>query len=134
VREIKFRAWDKEHRCMIENVGIQTEKYADKITISSSGIFVGNKCNSMVLMQFTGLRDKNGREIYEGDIVAGWFNNQKIVGQVFYGSNAAFFIQRKGLLGISLINADIWLEVIGNIYENPELLKAQNNAIQNVLE
>ena len=73
--------------------------------------------------QYTGLTDKNGVRIFEGDIVTGWFNHEKIVGYIFYGGNAQFFIQRDGIYGIGLDNSDCWLEVIGNIHDNSELLK-----------
>ena len=73
--------------------------------------------------QFTGLTDKNGKRIFEGDIVTGYFNHEKIVGYVFYGGNAHFFIQRDGIYGIGLDNSDCWLEVIGNIHDKPELLE-----------
>ena len=73
--------------------------------------------------QFTGLTDKNGVRIFEGDIVTGWFNHEKIVGYIFYGGNAQFFIQRDGIYGIGLDNSDCWLEVIGNVHDNPEILK-----------
>ena len=73
--------------------------------------------------QFTGLTDKNGKRIFEGDIVTGYFNHEKIVGYVFYGGNAQFFIQRDGIYGIGLDNSDCWLEVISNIHDNPELLE-----------
>ena len=73
--------------------------------------------------QYTGLTDKNGKRIFEGDIVTGYFNHEKIVGYVFYGGNAQFFIQRDGIYGIGLDNSDCWLEVISNIHDNPELLE-----------
>ena len=79
--------------------------------------------------QYTGLTDKNGVRIFEGDIVTGWFNHEKIVGYIFYGGNAQFFIQRDGIYGIGLDNSDCWLEVIGNIHDNPELLGGENNGI-----
>lgn len=118
MREIKFRLWDDIDKRMIS--------WEEIDVLDQEGIypFLQMLKDRKILMQYIGLKDKNGREIYEGDIVTGWFNNQKIVGQIFYGSNAAFFIQRKDLLGISLINADVWVEIIGNIYENPELLNA----------
>ena len=67
--------------------------------------------------QWTGLKDKNGNKIYEGDIVTGLFNYTDIIGHIVYGSDATFFIERKGLYGIGLNNAEDWLEVIGNIHE-----------------
>ena len=73
--------------------------------------------------QYTGLTDKNGVRIFEGDIVTGYFNHEKIVGYIFYGGNAQFFIQRDGIYGIGLDNSDCWLEVIGNIHDNPGLLE-----------
>lgn len=75
--------------------------------------------------QYTGQPDKNDVKIFEGDIVTGYFNYKKIIGYIFYGGNAHFFIQRDGILGIGLDNADCWLEVIGNIHDNPELLKKE---------
>jgi len=109
-REIKFRAWDKVDKVM---------KYF------SCGIFNRLPAGAEDLtepMQYTGLKDKNGEEIYEGDIVTGLFNHTDIIGHIVYGSDATFFIERKGLYGIGLNNAEDWLEVVGNIYENPELL------------
>lgn len=66
---------------------------------------------------------KNGKKIFEGDIVSGFFNHEKIVGYIFYGSDASFFIQRDGLFGIGLNNASDWLEVIGNIHDNPKSME-----------
>lgn len=76
--------------------------------------------------QYTGLTDKNGVKIFEGDIVTGYFNHEKIIGTIIYGSDATFFIQRNGLFGIGLNNATDWLSVIGNIHDNPELLEVNN--------
>ena len=83
----------------------------------------GDKVDPTTVGQYTGLNDKNRKKIFEGDIVSGFFNHEKIVGYIFYGSDASFFIQRDGLFGIGLNNASDWLEVIGNIHDNPELLE-----------
>lgn len=73
--------------------------------------------------QYTGLTDKNGVKIFEGDIVSGYFNYKKVQGVITYGSDAVFYIHRDGLYGIGLNNANDWLEVIGNIHDDPGLLK-----------
>lgn len=75
--------------------------------------------------QFTGLTDKSGTKIFEGDVVSGFFNSKKITGKIIYGSDAHFFIDRKGLYGIGLNNSEDWVRVIGNIQDNPELMEVE---------
>lgn len=75
--------------------------------------------------QYTGLTDKNGKRIWENDIVSGYFNHKKITGFIKYGSNAVYYIEREGSYGIHQDNSEDWLEVIGNIFDNPELLKGE---------
>lgn len=77
------------------------------------------------ICQCTGLKDKNGNLIYENDIVTGRFGNEIITGCIRYGSNAQFYIDRKGMYGIYLDNSQDWLDVIGNIFDNPELLEQE---------
>lgn len=75
--------------------------------------------------QFTGLTDKSGTKIFEGDVVNGFFNRKKITGKIIYGSDAHFFIDRKGLYGIGLNNSEDWVRVIGNIQDNPKLMEVE---------
>ena len=120
-RQIKFRAWDKTLKTMIKTFMV----YSNGIVHEDSGWdkhYAGLDITDRVeLMQFTGLHDKNGKEIYEWDIVKGTEDNEH-QGQsaVFYGN---FHIQPFSYLGCY---DGAKFEVIGNIYENPELLEANN--------
>ena len=97
-REIKFRAWINEKMWHFD--------------IKESAGYVWHKGN---LMQYTGLKDKNGKEIYEGDIVSNNLKEQGIVKWKGIGFDwGDDFSKGKG-------DTDE-IEVIGNIYENPELL------------
>jgi uncharacterized phage protein (TIGR01671 family) len=135
-REIKFRAWNKLEKRMegvnfikffLNAYTMVSTRYRDekskKIYDDQFAYGQEDGSDNVILMQYIGLKDKHGKEIYEGDIVTGLFDHTNIIGHIIYGSDATFFIKRKGLYGIGLNNAEDWLEVIGNIYENPELLK-----------
>ena len=118
MREIKFRAWDKENKVMINAIFVGLGKvYGMTKTFKPS-----KELEDVILMQYTGLKDKNGKEIYEGDVVKGeWDVVEEIyVSDVqFYGG--AFRVHKTGLpLEYGYMRREC--EVIGNIYENPELL------------
>lgn len=126
-REIKFRAWHKDLKKMFKIGQITLEKGTWNFE-PNDGDFIGMSIPfqpSFVLMQYTGLHDKNGKEIYRGDIVQGLFADQEepgIKGQVIYSNDQASYM-------VIASNNDEWelgyldnLEVIGNIYDNPELL------------
>lgn len=104
MREIKFRAWDKGDNKMLDAMGL--------IDIIQTDDCMGFP-DSAEFMQYTGLKDKNGKEIYEGDIVE---DSNVIMEVKFYSGhsviNYAHFVLPDGEL-----------KVIGNIYENPDLLK-----------
>ncbi len=128
MREYKFRAWDSWWGRMYyfdftKNIEAAPDDELKGLWILHEEGSVYAIQEKIKIMQFTGLHDKNGKEIYEGDIVTGLFNHTDIIGHIIYGSDATFFIKRKGLYGIGLNNAEDWLEVIGNIHNNPELLK-----------
>lgn len=99
----------------------QDDQYEIKIRIFQKNR--GYLVDSETVGEYTGLTDKKGKKIFEGDIVKGYFNDKLIRGVVVYGNDATFFIQRKGLCGTGLNNGEIWIEVIGNIHDNPELLE-----------
>lgn len=129
-RKIKFRAWDKTFKQMNYKVQVGNTDYEDKnYTCNSiwvdSGDFVtigwmnaDDKC--IDLMQFTGLKDKNGKEIYEGDIVTHLHSADTCV-VVFQKETAMFLAQEIGDEKLGFGIEDV-TAVIGNIYENADLL------------
>lgn len=137
MREIRFRAWDKDKKRMIylaNNMGSQTHL---QLNNHSWGVFEpdsedyygiasANSNLGDILMQYTGLKDKNGNEIYEGDIV----KCDYFTGIVEYRENAGLYLIGNEKEGKAITFFDIQMskaivEVIGNIYENPELLEGR---------
>lgn len=126
MREIKFRSWDTYNKEMLE---VQELDYADSYngqpmirTTMYNDYF---DTEDMILMQYTGLKDKNGVEIYEGDIVRilggeyeqgfyEWDEKVCIKDFIYDGFNLMMTVNQIG---------NEALEVIGNIYDNPELLE-----------
>jgi len=122
MRVIKFRAWDG--RIMIFcGKGGYNDFIIEGGELSKFGEFSANERHTpdYPLMQFTGLLDKNGVEIYEGDIL---YWDGSIIGAVSF--EYAEFICGVGINARNLCNAPINdIAVIGNIYENPEFLEAK---------
>lgn len=137
-REITFRAWDKTNYQMLEVVGLSNlskentndePEWAHFKTIRdvatrrpASGITF-EKVNwrpiaQFELMQYTGLKDKNGKEIYEGDVVQPYSNGTNFVVEWWHSGWYLVLENRHSML--YTIGRP---EVIGNIHENPELLK-----------
>lgn len=134
-REIKFRAWHKINKEWTSDPIIDGENGKMMAFSMLDAQFVRHyRDDEMEIMQYTGLKDKNSKEIYEGDIVeyndfnslrtGGHAEDKIIVGKVTFGCGM-WMVEEKNCghdLYEGLVN-DEELEVIGNIYENPELLE-----------
>jgi uncharacterized phage protein (TIGR01671 family) len=127
MREIKFRAWDTEEKRMVDfsNPKNGIEYCCGDFSVSSG--WDSYDCPTYqgevnaIIMQYTGLKDKNGVEIYEGDVVHyPKSGDGEFVGVVIF--NDLSFIVEHDVGGSCL---DSGFEVIGNIHENPELLEVK---------
>lgn len=143
MRQIKFRAWDNQKKKMILDVGV----FDNMAVLEPQYVYDSPErqiveLKGSILMQFTGLLDKNGKEIYEGDIVSTsfWYHGSEktefiekpLIGQVQYWGECHGSYNLLDKTGGSIPiewachKNDGWKiygEIIGNIYENAELLE-----------
>jgi hypothetical protein len=108
MREIKFRAWDGEKMIFPSDPDTYSKFVRGELV-----------CPGVILMQYTGLEDKNGKEIYEGDIVRGIKGD---IYQVFFGNGA--FRTGSAVHAKVLASGD---EIICNLYVDLELSKGERN-------
>lgn len=131
MREIKFRAWDGLN--MYFESTVHSTPYCLCINLTGELIDHAYSANEqrddITLMQYTGLKDKNGKEIYEGDIIGtdDPEDPSKYIVEFIDGAFACTFIYDERKVKVWLHENLEFLKdinlVIGNIYENPELVK-----------
>lgn len=149
MREIKFRAWNSE------NKKIQNDVYSQSLKQPLNNFISNVQKQNITLMQFTGLKDKNEKEIYEGDILKTNFGDYEVI----FGKGCAFgvLVERETGFGeypheieerfyeLNTENDAFFgvdndcksfhvIEVIGNIYENPELTEQDALNVKEVAE
>lgn len=147
MKEIKFRAWDKIKKEMVASEYYNLVSFEGDAYQFELGKLL--KAPELELMQYTGLKDKNGVEIYEGDIIRILYTDWASKPENDPRTLEQYLIEDKCLVGKIVYNAPKfeinfgigkygdedfgsvrhgphgWIEVIGNIYENQELLKEQ---------
>lgn len=116
----KFRAWDKELKMMCDVLKIDFKNKTLFYHHWAHGVSTEIDLNEVELIQSTGLKDKKGVEIYEGDIVE---NEYKEIGFIKNCNDAFCFNRKERNFYLSGIGAGSPFKILGNIYENPELLE-----------
>lgn len=123
MREIKFRAWIKEVDEIreVEYINFWEKKisYSHKFC---KEYYLNADFDEIEIMEYTGLKDKNGKEIYEGDIVIHHSKMHKII----FNAEEARFVLRDDEFELEIPftnNNSKRMEIVGNIYENPELIE-----------
>ncbi len=124
MRENKFRTWDKKEKVMIDNA-----LEIKNIGLGEGSVLIDEEAqtgNELIWMQFIGQKDENGKEIFEGDIVLFKCNEdytEETKGVIIYNEEECCF-EIKGYVNFTSDGAEIYtIEVIGNKFENPELLE-----------
>ena len=143
MREIKFRiyfeanedepAWMSEPITLLdllhgEDIEFRNEEDTVSLPLNDFRFFYKQN-EKYKIMQYTGLKDKNGKEIYEGDTLGykNFENEMEIIGEIKYGKKGNSCYSNLGAYGWYIPNKNIenynFYEIIGNIYDNPELLE-----------
>ena len=128
MRDIKFRAWHELNKRMIDLKAITPLA----LNLDTDGLFIPFS-DGLKLMQFTGLKDRNGQDIYEGDLLKAqdpYGENQKVFPVEM--KDGVYQIEWHGMFqgGETDVTAiyyamqsDFTFEVVGNVYQNPELVQ-----------
>lgn len=133
MRMLKFRAWDNLKKKWMSNIDLWRMKFDDNGigTIAPPAIYFKQHPDGLTIQQFTGLLDKNNKEIFEGDILRcktydGWFDKEG----GYFNSEVKFVncsIREYYASGWRISHnmaIPVDCEIVGNIFENPELIKS----------
>lgn len=128
----KFRAWDKVSHVWRHDIYIGLDGLVKDLSRTGEEPFE-LPLDNVILMQSTGLFDKNGKEIFEGDIIVAMSQGVKAIGEVKRRIDGYWLMYpswQHGELWYIVENVDTGetgVEIIGNIYENPELVEVLND-------
>lgn len=125
-RKIKYRVWDEEKKKYCTEYNAMTLKHDGEFCIERGWCIISG---GFEVEQSTLLKDKNGKEIYEGDIVLDYYDGDDAFVVEWDKDTASFRLTgTDGIASVSFDNfySDKDLEVIGNIHENPELLGGED--------
>lgn len=128
-QDIKFRAWNKKDKVMVDVAAMNLGPSGLWSLIEDAYDAELQLADNYELMQYTGLKDKNGREIYEGDIVRTGEDNigdpDPTIGQVIMREGSWLIENEKKQEEIGLFSEITSREVIGNIFEDNQLLEGK---------
>ena len=130
MRDIYFRAWDKKLK-ELTNYSI-SDIFIEFYNKDTDSWEIDREGERFALCQYTGLKDKNNREIYEGDVIKA-ISFARWIGVVEYSDENQAFIfndldkKYRGNSTVFMNQFDDGFEILGNIYENPELLEEVSN-------
>lgn len=138
MREIKFRAWDGENMnsefIIVDTAWMMNKEVGCPVNAGFKNM--QEQAENWIIMQYTGLKDKNGKEIYEGDLLVDEYTFNRIGGADIGNFPATHRIvkwesvpsnedyETIGFVGFNIVPEQVYI-VIGNIYENKDLLEAK---------
>lgn len=128
---LRFRAWDKEFKEMVQVDALVFDEQIIKATYKNGNV-VKEDLKNYVLMQSTGVLDKNWREVFEGDIIDIETDEENVKVEVSWDSKHALFVfeskkyNEKEALGELFEDNSYPFKIIGNVWEDGELLDGEN--------